>query len=268
MNIGNRLKLIIDKKKQRLENNIANLRLIKKNIDVANLPIIKGFVDAVESKTLTKQPTIIAEIKKASPSKGIINSNIIASKQAKEYETSGASCISVLTEEDYFNGCNDDLISVKRNVNIPVLRKDFIIDPLQIFESRQIGADCILLILSILSLKEAKEYENIANSLGMDVLLEVHTKDDIQKVNKLKGKLVGINNRNLKTFVIKNDSACNLKKYVCNDSIIVAESGIKKPSDLDKFLKLNIYSFLIGEALMSSCNSKESLSGFLSYKVN
>lgn len=266
MNGGQQLKLIIDRKKQRIQANLNNLKSIKKSIDGINLPIIKMFIQSIETKTLNKRPAIIAEIKKASPSKGIINSEIIASELAMEYEKSGASCISVLTEEDYFNGSVDDLISVKSTVDIPILRKDFIIDPLQIFESRIIGADCILLILSILSFDDAKEFESIAISLGMDVLLEVHTKEDIRKANKLNSRLIGINNRDLKTFIVNNERACILRKYINRDRIIVAESGIKKPADLEKYLKSEIHTFLIGEALISSKNTYSSLSAFLSFK--
>ena len=197
---------------------------------------------------------LIAEIKKASPSKGLIRKNFDPLELAKFYQDGGASCLSVLTDEKYFQGNNKYIDIIKKEIDLPILRKDFIIDPWQIKESRSLGADCILLIMAALNLEEAILLEKEALDLGMDVLVETHTHEEIKMANKLKSKLVGVNNRNLKTMEVDINNTIKLKKFIDPDKIVVAESGLKTKTDL-KFLKKNgIINFLIGESLMKEKN--------------
>ena len=196
------------------------------------------------------QLNLIAEIKKASPSKGLIRSDFNPIDLAKCYENGNASCLSVLTDEKYFQGHNKYIKMIKEKVNLPILRKDFIIDPWQIKESRALGADCILLIMAALNLDEAKLLENEAHNYNMDVLVETHTYDEIIMANQLKTNLIGINNRNLKTMEVDINNTINLKKHIDADKIIVAESGLKNHKDLIMLKENGINIFLIGESLM------------------
>ncbi len=197
---------------------------------------------------------LIAEIKKASPSKGLIRKDFNPLELAKCYQEGGASCLSVLTDEKYFQGNNKYIDIIKKEIDLPILRKDFIIDPWQIKESRSLGADCILLIMAALNLEEAILLEKESLDLGMDVLIETHTQEEIKMANKLKSKLVGVNNRNLKTMKVDINNTIKLKKFIDPDKIIVAESGLKNHTDLQLFKENGIINFLIGESLMSEKN--------------
>ena len=197
---------------------------------------------------------LIAEIKKASPSKWLIIKNFDPLELAKCYQDGGASCLSVLTDEKYFQGNNKYIDIIKKEIDLPILRKDFIIDPWQIKVSRSLGADCILLIMAVLNLEEAILLEKEALDLGMDVLVETHTHEEIKMANKLKSKLVGVNNRNLKTMEVDINNTIKLKKFIDPDKIIVAESGLKTHTDLKFFKDNGIINFLIGESLMKEKN--------------
>jgi indole-3-glycerol phosphate synthase len=206
--------------------------------------------DFIKKLNNPSQLNLIAEIKKASPSKGLIRSDFNPIELAECYENGNASCLSVLTDEKYFQGNNKYIKMIKDKVNLPILRKDFIIDPWQIRESRALGADCILLIMAALSLDEAKLLENEAHNYNMDVLVETHTYEEIIMANKLKTNLIGINNRNLKTMEVDINNTINLKKHIDVDKIIVAESGLKNHKDLIMLKENGINIFLIGESLM------------------
>ena len=197
---------------------------------------------------------LIAEIKKASPSKGLIRKDFHPLEVAKCYKDGGASCLSVLTDEKYFQGNNKFIDIIKKEIDLPILRKDFIIDPWQIKESRSLGADCILLIMAALNLEEAILLEKEALDLGMDVLVETHTHEEVKMANKLKSKLVGVNNRNLKTMEVDINNTIKLKEFIDPDKIIVAESGLKTETDLKFFKENGIINFLIGESLMKEKN--------------
>ena len=197
---------------------------------------------------------LIAEIKKASPSKGLIRKDFDPLKLAKCYQDGGASCLSVLTDEKYFQGDNKYIDIIKKEIDLPILRKDFIVDPWQIKESRSLGADCILLIMAALKLEDALLLEKEAIDLGMDVLVEAHTHGEIKMANKLKSKLVGVNNRNLKTMEVDINNTIKLKKFINPGKIIVAESGLKTHTDLQFFRENGIINFLIGESLMKEKN--------------
>jgi indole-3-glycerol phosphate synthase len=216
--------------------------------------IIKDFAAAIEAKTNKNQTAIIAEVKKASPSKGIIREDFDPVAIAKTYEENGAACISVLTDEKYFMGKNEYLSEIRKNVDLPILRKDFIIDPYQILEAKLIGADCILLIMAMLSQDQAIKLEQKALEIGLSVLIEIHDEEDLQKALKLKSRLFGINNRNLKTFEISLEVSKNLKPKIPSGKIIICESGIFDKNDICEMQEIGINSFLIGESLMRKEN--------------
>ena len=218
---------------------------LNSSIDMQEKP--RGFIKNLNDPN---KLNLIAEIKKASPSKGLIRKYFDPVDLAICYNNANASCLSVLTDEKYFQGHNSYINLIKNRVKLPILRKDFIIDPWQIKESRSLGADCILLIMAALSLDEAILLEKEAMDYGMDVLAETHTIKEVQMANKLKTQLIGINNRNLKTMEVDINTSLTLKKYIDPNKIIVAESGLKYYSDLLLLKENDIHNFLIGESLM------------------
>ena len=193
---------------------------------------------------------IIAEIKKASPSAGIISEDFDPVSKAKEYELLGASALSILTEEDYFLGSIQYLKDVKAISKLPILRKDFIVDEYQIYESKLIGADCILLIVSILSDSELQRFTSLADTLGLDYIIEVHDEAELKRVEDFSDAIIGVNNRDLKTFEVNIENSIRLRNFFKKENIFVAESGIKNQKDIDELSKHNINVFLIGESLM------------------
>ena len=207
------------------------------------------------------QVSIIGELKRSSPSAGkIVDKSISLIEIAKKYEENGISCISILTDEKYFNGSNHDLIDVKKHISLPILRKDFIVDEYQIYESMMIGANCILLILSILEDKEAHFFEDISLELGLDVLIEVHDEEEMKRAETMKSPLIGINNRNLNDFSVDINTSLELSKSVKSDKLIVSESGINTRTDIDHIVKnSHISTFLVGESLMKSSNLSENV---------
>ena len=197
-----------------------------------------------------KAEAIIAEIKKASPSAGIISDNFDPVLKSKEYESFGASALSILTEEDYFLGNIQYLKDVKATTSLPILRKDFIVDEYQIYESKLIGADCILLIASILNDKELKNFSETAERLKLDYIIEVHDEEELQRAQHFSNAIIGVNNRNLKTFDVDINNSVELKKIFEGENIFIAESGIKSKKDIEYLQQHNINVFLIGESLM------------------
>tara|TARA_Y100001970_G_scaffold274924_1_gene375437 strand:+ start:867 stop:1661 length:795 start_codon:yes stop_codon:yes gene_type:complete len=207
------------------------------------------------------QISIIGELKRSSPSAGnIVDKSIDLINIAKKYEENGISCISILTDEKYFNGSNDDLINVKENISLPILRKDFIVDEYQVYESKMIGANCLLLILSILDDSAAHMYEEISFKLGLDVLIEVHNEEEMKRAEKMKSPLIGINNRNLNDFSVNLNNSIKISRSVKSDKIIIAESGINTRKEIDHIRKNScIDTFLVGESLMKSSNLSENV---------
>ena len=217
----------------------------------------RGFKKALSSKVNNNQYALIAEVKKASPSRGIIKENFNPRDIAISYYNGGAAWLSVLTEIKWFKGSIDYLVDISKNISLPILRKDFIIDPWQIYESRSIGADCILIILSAVDDSLAKELIMQSKELGMDVLIETHTENEIERAIKLDGDLIGINNRNLKTLEIDIYNTIKLSKLIPKNYDIVCESGLNTNKDLKIMEKNGIMRFLVGESLMKKDNIEE-----------
>ncbi len=211
----------------------------------------QNFKESNFKKTLeNKTEAIIAEIKKASPSAGIISENFDPILKAKEYESFGVSALSILTEEDYFLGNIQYLKDIRANTSLPILRKDFIVDDYQIYESKLIGADCILLIASILNDDELKVFSETAEKLKLDYIIEVHNEEELHRIENFSRAIIGVNNRNLKTFEVDINNSIKLKKIFKEDNIFISESGIKSKKDIQQLQQHNINVFLIGESMM------------------
>jgi indole-3-glycerol phosphate synthase len=219
---------------------------IKSELARLNLP--KG---AFKANLLNKDQAIIAEIKKASPSAGIISEDFDPIQKAKDYEAFGAAALSILTEEDFFLGSIEHLKEVKAITSLPILRKDFMVDEYQIYEAKLMGADCILLIASILSDVQITAFVTLAEELELDYLIEVHDEEELDRVGHFHNALIGINNRNLKTFEVDLNNSIRLRRYFQNNNIFIAESGIKSKEDIEKLKQNKIHVFLIGESMMN-----------------
>ncbi len=214
------------------------------------MPPARDFVGAIRAKIAAHQPAVIAEIKKASPSKGVIRADFHPADIAASYAAGGAACLSVLTDRDYFQGAPEYLKAARDACDLPVLRKDFMIDPYQVYEARAMGADCILLIVAALSLAQMQELEDIADSLGMAVLVESHDGDELDAALHLRTPLIGINNRNLRTFETRLETTLDLIEFIPHDRIIVTESGILTPVSVSIMRAHEVDTFLVGEAFM------------------
>ena len=229
-------------------------------------PLLKprGFIQAIENKIAAGKAGVITEIKKASPSKGILRENFKPTEIALSYEKHGAACLSVLTDLDYFQGCNAYLQESRAACSIPVLRKDFTIDPYQVYEARAIGADAILLIVACLELNQMKDLEACAHDLGLDVLVEVHNAPELEQALELKTPLLGINNRNLKTFEVTLQTTLSLLSMVPSNKTLVTESGILSRADVQLMRDNQINAFLVGEAFMRAADPGAALSELFS----
>lgn len=219
----------------------------------------RDFVGAMRHKIATGRAAVIAEIKKASPSKGVLREDFKPAEIAASYERHGAACLSVLTDELFFQGSTDYLKQARAACKLPVLRKDFIVDPYQIYQARAMGADAILLIAAALSLEQMKEFESLAHGLGMAVLVEVHDGDELEQALHLQTLLIGINNRNLRTFEVSLNTTLNLLPRISQNRIVVTESGILKPEDVVLMRNHHVHAFLVGEAFMRAVDPGQEL---------
>jgi indole-3-glycerol phosphate synthase len=250
------LKKILDRKQEEVAERSALVSLAELKQVCETMPACRGFVAAIQTKIEAGAAAVIAEIKKASPSKGVIREHFVPADIAQSYAAAGAACLSVLTDEDYFQGHSDYLKQARAACDLPVIRKDFIVDEYQVYEARAMGADCILLIVSafLAAPEKMAELNALAQSLGMDVLIEVHDAEELALCLPLGNALVGINNRNLHTFDVSLDNTFDLLGQIPDDKIVVTESGIHCVDDVMAMRGHSVDAFLVGEAFMRAEN--------------
>ena len=244
------LQRILARKREEVAERSARLSLAELRARVADAPTPRGFADAIARRIADGHAAVIAEIKKASPSKGVIRADFDPPTIARGYADAGAACLSVLTDVDFFQGSDDYLVAARNACELPVLRKDFIVDAYQIHEARVLGADCVLLIAAALDDGELSEFAFIASELGMDVLVEVHDLDELERALPVPARLLGINNRNLRSFEVSLDTTLALKDAVPGDRVLVTESGILTRDDVALMRRNRVNAFLVGEAFM------------------
>lgn len=237
---------ICAKKRDHVDSKKRDVTLDSLKYKIAETPLPSGFLAALKRKST---PALIAEVKKASPSKGIIRADFDHVQIAKTYEQCGAACISVLTDEPYFKGHDSYLVDIKKSVNLPILRKDFMIDPYQIYESRALGADCILLIMAALDDGLARTLYETALDLRMDVLVEVHNLEELERAMRLDPMMIGVNNRNLKTLEVDINTSYDLLMQIPSSCYKITESGISSNQDVTNLFKAGYRGFLVGESL-------------------
>ena len=244
------LNKIVAVKREEVAEGLKRKTLQTMRADAESRVLTRDFLGAMRAKIAAGQSAVIAEIKKASPSKGVLRPEFIPADIAQSYAQEGAACLSVLTDQQFFQGSNDFLKQARASCDLPALRKDFMVDAYQVYESRVIGADCILLIAACLDDAQMADLEAIARSLDMAVLVEVHDRAELDRALKLKTPLVGINNRNLRTFEVSLETTLDLVHAVPADRLLVTESGIVLPEDVKRMRDAQVHAFLVGEAFM------------------
>jgi indole-3-glycerol phosphate synthase len=244
------LKKIVNRKLEEITDRQRKVsqQALQEKLKTADVP--RGFVDSIAAKLKAGKAGVISEIKKASPSKGVLRKHFLPADIASSYENGGAACLSVLTDIDFFQGSDEYLQQAREACSLPVIRKDFIIDTYQVYEARVIGADCILLIVACLEDTQMMALNDLAHELGMDVLVEVHDDEELKRALKLNNRLIGINNRNLKTFEVALDTTLNMLEQIPDEVIVVTESGIHSVNDVKLMRDNNVNAFLVGEAFM------------------
>ncbi|MEC7414204.1 MAG: indole-3-glycerol phosphate synthase TrpC [Pseudomonadota bacterium] len=262
--MSNILEQILATKAEEIQQRRAQISLAELKQRTLEAPQTKGFISALQQRASQQQAGIIAEIKKASPSKGVIRADFDPVAIAQSYASAGATCLSVLTDQQYFQGHDNYLVQVGQAVSLPLLRKDFTIDEYQVYEARAIGADCILLIVSALSTEQLNQLHTLAASLELDVLIEVHDAAELETALALKPKLIGINNRNLKTFTTELKTTIDLLPQIPGDVTVVTESGISRIEDVKLMQQHEVFCFLVGEAFMRADEPGDELSKLFS----
>ena len=248
------LKKIVARKWQEIAERSATVSVdaLRERLSDADAP--RGFAAAIDSKIAAGHAGVIAEIKKASPSKGVLRADFSPAEIARSYAANGAACLSVLTDVDFFQGSDDYLQQARAACALPVIRKDFIVDPYQVVEARAMSADCILLIVSCLDDEQLRALNDLAHQLGMDVLIEVHDAAELDRALKVDNRLIGINNRNLRTFDVSLNTTLDLLDRIPADRRVVTESGIHTPADVQLMRDHDVHAFLVGEALMRAAD--------------
>jgi indole-3-glycerol phosphate synthase len=253
------LKKILNRKVEEIAERSRRVSLQELSQRVLEADTPRGFIDALRSRVNAGEAAVIAEIKKASPSKGILRADFDPAAIARSYEKGGASCLSVLTDVDFFQGADDYLRQARAACSLPVIRKDFFIDPYQVYEARTLGADCVLLIVAALSDTMLMELLQLASQLGMDSLVEVHDAAEMERALATPATLIGVNNRNLRSFDTKLDTTLNLLAGFPEDRLLVTESGIHSRDDVRRMRSSGVHAFLVGEAFMMADEPGEKL---------
>ena len=256
------LKKILTRKAEEISERKAKTTIEQLKAQLDTSSVTRGFVKALQAKIAVGESAVIAEIKKASPSKGVIRENFDPVDIAKSYEIGGAACLSVLTDVDFFQGADQYLQAARAACQLPVIRKDFIVDEYQLFESRVLGADCVLLIVSALQPDELYSLHATALSLGLDVLVEVHDQRELEIALAVDNPMIGINNRNLHTFEVSLDNTFELLEQIPENRIVITESGIHSATDVQRMKNNNVHAFLVGEAFMRNENPGQALKRF------
>jgi len=256
------LRKIIARKHEEVAERQAKRPLEQLRHELLQAPEPRGFVQALVDRVEAGQAAVIAEIKKASPSKGVIRKDFKPAELARSYERGGAACLSVLTDVDFFQGADSHLQEAREATALPVIRKDFVVDPYQVYEARALGADCILLIVAALGAEQLHQLNTLALELGLDVLVEVHDLAELELALELPNKLIGINNRNLHNFEVDLSTTYDLLPAIDSQRLVVTESGILSPDDVWAMRRREVHSFLVGEAFMRCDDPGDALAPF------
>lgn len=257
---------VLDTKRTEVRVGQASVPLSELERRARAAPAVRDFVGALRARIEAGKPAVIAEVKRASPSKGLLREHFDPADIARSYERGGAACLSVLTDREYFQGSAEHLVAARSACALPVLRKDFMIDSYQVFEARAMGADCILLIAAALEVGVMRELESAAEGLGMAVLVEVHDEEELEAALALRTPLVGINNRDLRTFETRLETTIELRKLVPKERIIVSESGVLEEKDVRLLRGARVQAFLVGEAFMRAADPGQALEQLFRYR--
>ncbi|WP_415845660.1 indole-3-glycerol phosphate synthase TrpC [Stutzerimonas zhaodongensis] len=250
MSVPTVLEKIITRKREEVSERRGRMGLAELEAMAASADPVRGFAKRIEEQVRSKKPAVIAEVKKASPSKGVLREDFVPAEIARSYEAGGATCLSVLTDIDFFQGADEYLQQARAACKLPVIRKDFMVDPYQVIEARALGADCILLIVAALEDGQMAELAEVAKAQGLDVLVEVHDGAELERALRLETSLVGINNRNLHTFELSLETTLDLLPRIPRDRLVVTESGILHRADVELMEINEVHAFLVGEAFM------------------
>jgi len=257
------LKRILTRKHEEIAERLEHTSIDDLKRQIAEASPVRGFIKSIKKKLNQGETAVIAEVKKASPSKGLLRENFNPAEIAVSYEVGGAACLSVLTDKDFFQGSEAYLKQARSACSLPVIRKDFIVDPYQVYEARAMGADCILLIVAALDDSTLQNLYQLANELGLDVLVEVHDADELERALRLNLTLVGINNRNLRTFETSLQTTVGLLDSIPDEVVVVSESGLHKAEDIKVLKAHHVHTFLIGEAFMRCDDPGEALKNLI-----